>query len=335
MVERKTILINDLKLDDFCSRTAIWVGDEQDQMLLNSIKAMGLIQDVIVRPYSGAYSIIVGGRRVLALKEAGKTEVDCKVLDVDDLETLKLSMGENLGRKDLTGAEMTNAINTWYHMVENPENITEKLGLREEGKGTIYDPEAVEEIAQAIYGRVTDSSKKVIQQHLRISRLPTELTILLKEPTKRTPQEVRVLEDAGIDPSYKVGYDAMDSISGIARQLGIEEDETRDEALRQTLKLIRELDLPSMDATKQVTVLRLFRGKLDEGKSYRLSLDEILESPEVSIKTTIAVNLIIPAEYVGWHKRMLQETGRKHNIDLVRDVYFDYLKREAKKRGWT
>lgn len=326
MVERKNIPIEKLVRDEFSSRTTQWVGDEKDQELLYSINAIGLVQDVIVRPKEDKYGVIAGGRRVLTMKQAGKSEVPCKVLDLDDLEALKMSMGENLGRRDLSNAEMTRVINTWYHMIENPENITDQYK---------NDPEAVAKIAQAVYGRVTENSKVLIRQHLRLSRLPRSLQLLLKQPEERTPEEARLLEDVGIDPSYTLNYETLDVLAGIGKSLGLEDSETAEQATQQTLNLIPQLKLVGQDISKQTAALREFSKKLEEGKSYSLALKEMKEEVGPGIQELINITFKITLEYLMWHKRFREEKHEKSNAKLVQEVYFSHLKNVAKKRGWT
>ena len=99
MVERKIIAIEDLTQDRYSSRSTEWVGNLPDQELLGSIRGLGLIQDVIVRPTGNEkkpYSIVAGYRRYQALLKSKVKEVPCKVLELDDLETIKTSIGENL-----------------------------------------------------------------------------------------------------------------------------------------------------------------------------------------------------------------------------------------------
>lgn len=326
MVKRKNIDVDKLVRDEFSSRIAQWTGDEKDQELLYSINAIGLVQDVVVRPREDKYGVVAGWRRVITMKQTGKSEVPCKVLDLDDLEALKMSMGENLGRKDLSKAEMTRVINTWYHMIENVENIKEPYK---------NDPQAVETLAKAIYGRVTENSRKLIIQHLRLSRLPNSLQLLLKQPEERTPEEVRLLEDAGIDPSYTLNYETLDTLGAIAKSLGLDDTETADQATQQTLSLIPQLRLVGKDISKQTAVLREFGKKLEEGMSYNLALEELKEELGPGIQELINITFKITPEYSMWHKRFREEKHEKSNAKLVQGVYFDHLKNVAKKRGWT
>lgn len=75
--------------------------------LAESIKANGLLQPILVRKdaYSDSYEIIAGERRYRAAKKAGLEQVPVMVKNIDDRETLKLALIENIQRENLTPIE--------------------------------------------------------------------------------------------------------------------------------------------------------------------------------------------------------------------------------------
>lgn len=328
MVERKIIAIEDLTMDRFSSRSSEWIGDIPDQELLSSIRGMGLIQDVIVRPTGNEkkpYSIIAGSRRYQALLKAQEKEVPCKILDLNDLETLKTSIGENVGRRDLTESEKMEAINTWYHMIEDSDNI----------KGSaIYDQKATGQIAQVMYGTDSNQGRNLVVQQLRISKLPQSLKILLKKPEERTEAEILILEELGIEKGYSVDYGTLDRIGAVARKLGIDNKETEEDAERQTLRMISELELSKKTRDKGIELLSNFGKELDAEKSYSLALTAVKKSAGFNIQESISVSLKIPAKYLTWHKRIMAEGHIKSNVEVVRKVYLEYLDKEAARRKW-
>lgn len=327
MVERKIIAIKDLTQDRYSSRSTEWVGNLPDQELLGSIRGLGLIQDVIVRPTGNKkkpYSIVAGYRRYQALLKSKAKEVPCKVLELDDLETIKTSIGENLGRKELTESEKMESINLWYHMTENPDNI--KGGLR-------YDPEALNPIAQVFYGGATEGSRQLVQQQLRLSKLPNAFKILLKKPEERTEAEILELKEAGIEEGYVLSFKLLDQMGAIARKLGIDNKEKEEEAERQTLGLISELELREKSSLKQFELLINFSKELDE-KTYSIALDAVKQSPGFGLTESIQLSWNLPAKYITWHKRIMEESHFKSNVESVRKVYLEYLDAEATRRGW-
>ncbi len=73
--------------------------------LADSIKKVGLLQPIIIRPHGDNYQIIAGERRWRAAKAAGLTTVPVRVMSVDDTSSLELALIENLQRQDLNAIE--------------------------------------------------------------------------------------------------------------------------------------------------------------------------------------------------------------------------------------
>ena len=70
-----------------------------------SIKEHGVIQPIIVRNVNGKYEIIAGERRYKASALAGLTKIPAIVRDLDDKESSKVALLENLQRKNLNPIE--------------------------------------------------------------------------------------------------------------------------------------------------------------------------------------------------------------------------------------
>ena len=77
--------------------------------LKNSIKEKGIIQPVIVRTAQDGYELIAGERRFRAVKELGFTEIPAIVKEVNDADSLELSLIENIQREELNPIEEANA----------------------------------------------------------------------------------------------------------------------------------------------------------------------------------------------------------------------------------
>jgi len=137
--------------------------------LADSIKQVGLLQPLIVRPKDGDYEVVVGERRYRASQQAGLKKVPVIVRDYTDDEVIELNLIENVHREDLSAVEKGNCckqlmekypekyharealskkigislstINTWLQLVEAPQEIqrliapAEKIGVpRPKGK---------------------------------------------------------------------------------------------------------------------------------------------------------------------------------------------------------
>lgn len=73
--------------------------------LADSIKKVGLLQPIIVRPLGEGYQIIAGERRWRAARQAGLERVPVRVLSTSEIESLEIALIENLQREDLNAIE--------------------------------------------------------------------------------------------------------------------------------------------------------------------------------------------------------------------------------------
>ncbi len=83
---------------------------ESTSALADSIRAQGLVQPIVVRPRSaGGFELIAGERRWRAAREARLPTVPALVREVDDRDTLLLSLVENVAREELSPVEEARA----------------------------------------------------------------------------------------------------------------------------------------------------------------------------------------------------------------------------------
>ena len=79
--------------------------------LADSIKANGVVQPIMVRPAEeeGRYILVLGERRLLASKKAGKTTIPALVRRVSLQQAAEMTIIENLQREDLSALEQAEA----------------------------------------------------------------------------------------------------------------------------------------------------------------------------------------------------------------------------------
>lgn len=128
--------------------------EESLKELADSIRAVGVIQPIVVTRRGNRYSIIAGERRWRASRMAGLNEVPVIVRDWDEMTRLKAALIENLQRDDL-----------------NP--VEEALGIR-----ALMDKcELTQEAASGVIGK----SRSAIANALRLLTLPDDVLALLKD----------------------------------------------------------------------------------------------------------------------------------------------------------
>ena len=111
-------------------QTRAGFDDEKLKELAASIAATGVVQPVMVRPgHGGRYTLITGERRLLASKLAGKLTVPAFVREVSDLQTMEMTVVENLQRADLNPMEQARAyerLSREFHLTQ--EQMAERTG---------------------------------------------------------------------------------------------------------------------------------------------------------------------------------------------------------------
>lgn len=75
------------------------------EVLTASIRGVGVLQPVVVRPEGLDYVLIAGERRWRAAREAGLEEIPALIRETDELGSLTEALIENLQREDLTPLE--------------------------------------------------------------------------------------------------------------------------------------------------------------------------------------------------------------------------------------
>lgn len=87
------------------------ISEEKFASLVDSVKAHGILQPLLVRPTkNGKYSIVAGERRWRAALSCGLREVPVAIRDLDDRQARECALIENLQREDLNPVEETEGI---------------------------------------------------------------------------------------------------------------------------------------------------------------------------------------------------------------------------------
>jgi ParB family chromosome partitioning protein len=103
--------------------------DEALQELVFSIKEVGLLQPIVVRPHGNGYELIAGERRLRATKKAGKKSIPALVRETKDDDMLRDALLENLHRSQLTALEEASAYQQLLHDFGcTQEQLASRLG---------------------------------------------------------------------------------------------------------------------------------------------------------------------------------------------------------------
>jgi ParB family transcriptional regulator, chromosome partitioning protein len=106
--------------------------DDALEELSDSIKANGVVQPIMVRPgeENGRYILVLGERRLLASKKAGKTTIPAMVRRLSLQQAAELTIVENLQREDLSALEQAEAFRVLSNKFQmTQQEIGERVGL--------------------------------------------------------------------------------------------------------------------------------------------------------------------------------------------------------------
>ena len=107
----QTVAISQIQLPE--SQPRRYFDEEKLAQLVQSVKAHGVLEPLLVRPIEGEsdqYELVAGERRLRAAKAAGLEEVPVSTRSFTDQEALQVALMENLQREDLNPVEETEAI---------------------------------------------------------------------------------------------------------------------------------------------------------------------------------------------------------------------------------
>ncbi|MDZ4168411.1 MAG: ParB/RepB/Spo0J family partition protein [Coriobacteriia bacterium] len=185
--------------------------DEQSiTELADSIKKVGLLQPILVRPLGEGYQIIAGERRWRACRELGLERVAVRVRSSDDVESLELALIENLQREDLnaieeargyrkllsnyqmTQAELADKVSKSRSAVTNALRL---LDLPEEVQEMVYSSRLSAGHARAILAVPEESARirlaeKIVAEGLSVRAAESIAKLLASGQGERAPRPV-------------------------------------------------------------------------------------------------------------------------------------------------
>jgi ParB family chromosome partitioning protein len=144
--------------------------------LSDSIKALGVIQPIIVRSRGGNYEIIAGERRFRAATRAGLQEVPVLIRDISEQEAFEIAMVENIQRQQLNPIEE----GAGYQRLMDQFSLT------------------TQEVAERV-----GKDRATVSNFTRLLRLPTVVQTLLREGKISTGHAKAILTVK--EPSAQIG----------------------------------------------------------------------------------------------------------------------------------
>lgn len=186
--------------------------------LASSIKEIGLIQPILVKKEDDTYRIIAGERRYRASKMAGLDTIEAIVKDLDDLDSDRIALIENIQRQDLNPFEEATA---YRQMIDTYQ------------------------LSQQDLADYVGKSRSYIANTLRLLNLDPRVLELLKEKkiSQSLARELLSIED--LDYQYSLAREAVDKGLTVAQILDKKKTKVKRHTRSVPSKDIHILDLES------------------------------------------------------------------------------------------
>ncbi len=186
------------------------IDEDKISELADSIKKVGVLQPIIVRPHGEDYQIIAGERRWRAARAAGLTNVPVRILPSSETESLEIALIENLQRQDLNAMEEARGYRrllTEYQMTQAEladkvsksrstiTNVLRLLDLPEEVQELVYKGLLTSGHARAVLsvpdeGLRTTLAQKVIDGGLSVRETENLARLFAAGQTEHSPRPV-------------------------------------------------------------------------------------------------------------------------------------------------
>ncbi len=194
--------------------------DQALKELAVSIREHGVIQPIIVRKVENKYEIIAGERRYKASMMAGLTKIPAIIKNLDDRESSKVALIENLQRRDLTPIEEAR---TYQKILELEDNMTQEelaatmgktqssvsnklrlLSLPEEVQDALLKEKISERHARSLLN-VEDKNEqikllnRIIEEKMTVREVEREIKILKGEAVEEDKEEEEVKVETPVE----------------------------------------------------------------------------------------------------------------------------------------
>jgi ParB family transcriptional regulator, chromosome partitioning protein len=119
------VLVADVRPNPYQPRSHF--DEESLASLAESIREVGVLQPILIRPVEGGYELVAGERRWRAARRVGLQTVPAMVRDTDDASALEHALVENLHRSDLNVLEEAAA---YQQLIEDFQLTHEEVAAR-------------------------------------------------------------------------------------------------------------------------------------------------------------------------------------------------------------
>lgn len=251
------------------------VNLEKLSELAASIREVGLLEPIIVRPIADGYEVVVGERRYRASLQAGLEKIPAIIREYSDDEVVQINLIENIHREELSAVEKGKICK--YLLKNSPEKypsqsaIAKKIGVSSNAISTwLRTVEALPEEAQkyvapsAISGKVPEG-KIDYQTAITVGRT-------IEEPEKKV-EIIKKLAEERLPVKER---------TQVIKKLAVEPEKPIEEIVKEVKETPCELQFAAED-----------KRPLLEGKKRQICVTEIPD-PKVKVGATVYATIMEP-----------------------------------------
>jgi ParB family chromosome partitioning protein len=170
-------------------------NQEIDPELADSIRQVGIVEPLIVRPKeSGMFEIVCGERRLSHAKEVGLTQVPCVVRLLTDEEALEIQLIENVQRKDVSDIEIAHWLDRLIKKYPDKYPTQEVLAKRV-GKS--------QEWVSKHLALVRAVESNIIPSGIMEKTTEFQARELISAPEEKRQEIIEHIEESGVVPSAR------------------------------------------------------------------------------------------------------------------------------------
>jgi ParB/RepB/Spo0J family partition protein len=168
------------------------INIERLNELADSIREVGLLEPIIVRPVDEEYEVVVGERRYRASQQAGLQKIPVIVREFTEEQVIALNLIENVHREDLSAVEKGNCckqlLEKFPEKYPTKETVGKKIGVSAETVGSWLK---LTEAPAEIQRMVAPAEKAGVPREMGKLDYGTALSI-----TRQIPEPTRQVEVA-------------------------------------------------------------------------------------------------------------------------------------------
>ena len=191
------------------------INIERLNELAESIKQIGILEPLILRPTSDGYEVVVGERRYRAAQQAQLETVPAIVRNYADEQVIELNLIENVQREELSAVEKGNCcrqlIEKYPKKYASRQEIGKRIGISQETISTwLKLTEAPEELQRMI----APAEKAGVPRELGKIDYSTAVAITRQIPEPE--RQIEVAKEIAQKPVY--GKEAREAVKKAARE---------------------------------------------------------------------------------------------------------------------